>query len=195
MVSLSLSLCQCLYHQSSSVSVWSGRKHQWVSWWHHDTNNNKSNIISWLGRVSMVLKTCLSPPVCLSGERRLHPDCLLLDVYRVNPHCDWLIKPWRTTVLTYQPVSQHVCYLLHHSDVQSHPRSHVFWAALSHSLSHITCLTTHLWDSLTNMCCCVLSWWWHHVLWLWCILCHDVVFTWRQYYWSDVIDHSILDPY
>ncbi|KAM6971131.1 rho GTPase-activating protein 28 isoform 3-T3 [Tautogolabrus adspersus] len=26
-------------------------------------------------------------------ERRLHPDCLLLDVYRVNPHCDWLIKP------------------------------------------------------------------------------------------------------
>ncbi|KAK5897661.1 hypothetical protein CgunFtcFv8_015147 [Champsocephalus gunnari] len=26
-------------------------------------------------------------------ERRLPPDCLLLDVYRVNPHCDWLIKP------------------------------------------------------------------------------------------------------
>ncbi|KAM8823360.1 rho GTPase-activating protein 28 isoform 2-T2 [Spinachia spinachia] len=26
-------------------------------------------------------------------ERRLHPDCLLLDVYRVNPRCDWLIKP------------------------------------------------------------------------------------------------------
>uniref|UniRef100_A0A673AHM4 Rho GTPase activating protein 28 n=1 Tax=Sphaeramia orbicularis TaxID=375764 RepID=A0A673AHM4_9TELE len=26
-------------------------------------------------------------------ERRLHPDCFLLDVYRVNPHCDWLIKP------------------------------------------------------------------------------------------------------
>ncbi|XP_055363672.1 rho GTPase-activating protein 18-like isoform X2 [Betta splendens] len=26
-------------------------------------------------------------------ERRLHPDCVLLDVYRVNPHCDWLIKP------------------------------------------------------------------------------------------------------
>ncbi|XP_061777767.1 rho GTPase-activating protein 28 isoform X2 [Nerophis ophidion] len=26
------------------------------------------------------------------GERRLHPDCLLLDVYHVNPHCDWLIK-------------------------------------------------------------------------------------------------------
>ncbi|XP_040921534.1 rho GTPase-activating protein 28 [Toxotes jaculatrix] len=26
-------------------------------------------------------------------ERRLHPDCLLLDVYRVNPHCEWLIKP------------------------------------------------------------------------------------------------------
>ncbi|XP_065804894.1 rho GTPase-activating protein 28 isoform X3 [Labrus bergylta] len=25
-------------------------------------------------------------------ERRLHPDCLLLDVFRVNPHCDWLIK-------------------------------------------------------------------------------------------------------
>uniref|UniRef100_A0A8C6SUD6 RHG40/28/18 C-terminal ubiquitin-like domain-containing protein n=1 Tax=Neogobius melanostomus TaxID=47308 RepID=A0A8C6SUD6_9GOBI len=27
------------------------------------------------------------------GERRLQPDCLLLDVYRVNPGCDWLIKP------------------------------------------------------------------------------------------------------
>ncbi|XP_077365104.1 rho GTPase-activating protein 28 [Festucalex cinctus] len=27
------------------------------------------------------------------GERRLHPDCLLLDVYRVNPGCDWLVKP------------------------------------------------------------------------------------------------------
>ncbi|XP_068160574.1 rho GTPase-activating protein 28 [Antennarius striatus] len=26
-------------------------------------------------------------------ERRLHPDCVLLDVYRANPHCDWLIKP------------------------------------------------------------------------------------------------------
>uniref|UniRef100_A0A3B4U4X1 Rho GTPase-activating protein 28-like n=1 Tax=Seriola dumerili TaxID=41447 RepID=A0A3B4U4X1_SERDU len=26
-------------------------------------------------------------------ERRLHPDCILLDVYRANPHCDWLIKP------------------------------------------------------------------------------------------------------
>ncbi|XP_049912660.1 rho GTPase-activating protein 28 isoform X3 [Epinephelus moara] len=26
-------------------------------------------------------------------ERRLHPDCVLLDVYKVNPHCDWLIKP------------------------------------------------------------------------------------------------------
>ncbi|XP_067341662.1 rho GTPase-activating protein 28 isoform X1 [Channa argus] len=26
-------------------------------------------------------------------ERRLHPDCVLLEVYRVNPHCDWLIKP------------------------------------------------------------------------------------------------------
>ncbi|XP_047423807.1 rho GTPase-activating protein 28 isoform X2 [Mugil cephalus] len=26
-------------------------------------------------------------------ERRLHPECLLLDVYRVNPECDWLIKP------------------------------------------------------------------------------------------------------
>ncbi|XP_061877307.1 rho GTPase-activating protein 28 isoform X2 [Entelurus aequoreus] len=26
------------------------------------------------------------------GERRLHPDCLLLDVYHVNPRCDWLIK-------------------------------------------------------------------------------------------------------
>uniref|UniRef100_A0A4W6EBG4 Rho GTPase activating protein 28 n=1 Tax=Lates calcarifer TaxID=8187 RepID=A0A4W6EBG4_LATCA len=35
----------------------------------------------------------VSLPVCLSGERRLHPDCVLLDVYRVNPHCDWLIKP------------------------------------------------------------------------------------------------------
>nr|XP_061810225.1 rho GTPase-activating protein 28-like [Nerophis lumbriciformis] len=27
------------------------------------------------------------------GERRLHPDCVLLDVYRVNPRCDWLVKP------------------------------------------------------------------------------------------------------
>ncbi|CAF92304.1 unnamed protein product, partial [Tetraodon nigroviridis] len=27
-----------------------------------------------------------------SAERRLHPDCVLLEVYRVNPHCDWLIK-------------------------------------------------------------------------------------------------------
>ncbi|XP_068604400.1 rho GTPase-activating protein 28 [Brachionichthys hirsutus] len=27
------------------------------------------------------------------SERRLHPDCVLLDVYRVNPRCDWLIKP------------------------------------------------------------------------------------------------------
>ncbi|KAK2859742.1 hypothetical protein Q5P01_004362 [Channa striata] len=27
------------------------------------------------------------------SERRLHPDCVLLEVYRVNPHCDWLIKP------------------------------------------------------------------------------------------------------
>ncbi|KAM9839749.1 LOW QUALITY PROTEIN: rho GTPase-activating protein 28 [Aulostomus maculatus] len=26
-------------------------------------------------------------------ERRLHPDCLLLEVYRINPHCDWLVKP------------------------------------------------------------------------------------------------------
>ncbi|XP_042372109.1 rho GTPase-activating protein 18-like, partial [Plectropomus leopardus] len=26
-------------------------------------------------------------------ERRLRPDCVLLNVYRVNPHCDWLIKP------------------------------------------------------------------------------------------------------
>ncbi|XP_036934642.1 rho GTPase-activating protein 28 [Acanthopagrus latus] len=40
-----------------------------------------------------------SPAQCLYevggniSERRLHPDCLLLDVYRVNPHCDWLIKP------------------------------------------------------------------------------------------------------
>uniref|UniRef100_A0A3P8WBQ3 Rho GTPase-activating protein 28 n=1 Tax=Cynoglossus semilaevis TaxID=244447 RepID=A0A3P8WBQ3_CYNSE len=31
--------------------------------------------------------------VCLLGERRLHPDCVLLEVHRVNPHCDWLIKP------------------------------------------------------------------------------------------------------
>lgn len=37
----------------------------------------------------------LSMSVCLSAERRLHPDCILLDVYRVNPHCDWLIKPWK----------------------------------------------------------------------------------------------------
>ncbi|XP_068504934.1 rho GTPase-activating protein 28 isoform X2 [Syngnathus scovelli] len=27
------------------------------------------------------------------GERRLHPDCLLLDVYRENPGCEWLVKP------------------------------------------------------------------------------------------------------
>lgn len=33
--------------------------------------------------------------VRLLGERRLHPDCILLEVHRVNPHCDWLIKPWR----------------------------------------------------------------------------------------------------
>ncbi|XP_041824113.1 rho GTPase-activating protein 28 isoform X3 [Melanotaenia boesemani] len=26
-------------------------------------------------------------------ERRLHPDCRLLDVYKVNPCCDWLLKP------------------------------------------------------------------------------------------------------
>ncbi|XP_036067643.1 rho GTPase-activating protein 28 [Oryzias melastigma] len=26
-------------------------------------------------------------------ERRLHPDCPLMEVYRVNPCCDWLIKP------------------------------------------------------------------------------------------------------
>uniref|UniRef100_A0A3Q2FFH1 Rho GTPase activating protein 28 n=1 Tax=Cyprinodon variegatus TaxID=28743 RepID=A0A3Q2FFH1_CYPVA len=26
-------------------------------------------------------------------ERRLQPDCCLLDVYRENPGCDWLIKP------------------------------------------------------------------------------------------------------
>uniref|UniRef100_A0A672FUD1 Rho-GAP domain-containing protein n=1 Tax=Salarias fasciatus TaxID=181472 RepID=A0A672FUD1_SALFA len=26
-------------------------------------------------------------------ERRLRPDCILLDVYKVNPHCDWLVKP------------------------------------------------------------------------------------------------------
>ncbi|XP_026218059.1 rho GTPase-activating protein 28 [Anabas testudineus] len=26
-------------------------------------------------------------------ERRLHPDSVLLDIYRVNPCCDWLIKP------------------------------------------------------------------------------------------------------
>uniref|UniRef100_A0A3B4BHP6 Rho-GAP domain-containing protein n=1 Tax=Periophthalmus magnuspinnatus TaxID=409849 RepID=A0A3B4BHP6_9GOBI len=29
---------------------------------------------------------------CQQG-RRLHPDCFLLDVYRLNPGCDWLIKP------------------------------------------------------------------------------------------------------
>uniref|UniRef100_A0A8D3AHY7 Rho GTPase activating protein 28 n=1 Tax=Scophthalmus maximus TaxID=52904 RepID=A0A8D3AHY7_SCOMX len=40
-----------------------------------------------------------SPAQCLYEvggnicERRLHPDCFLLDVYRLNPHCDWLIKP------------------------------------------------------------------------------------------------------
>ncbi|XP_076014481.1 rho GTPase-activating protein 28 [Genypterus blacodes] len=27
------------------------------------------------------------------GERRLHPDCVLLEVYRANPHCDWMLKP------------------------------------------------------------------------------------------------------
>lgn len=27
------------------------------------------------------------------GERRLHPDCLLLDVYHANPACRWLVKP------------------------------------------------------------------------------------------------------
>ncbi|KAF7656611.1 hypothetical protein LDENG_00038940 [Lucifuga dentata] len=27
------------------------------------------------------------------GERRLHPDCVLLEVYRVNPHCEWVLKP------------------------------------------------------------------------------------------------------
>ncbi|XP_038129243.1 rho GTPase-activating protein 28 [Cyprinodon tularosa] len=31
--------------------------------------------------------------VCLTDERRLQPDCCLLDVYRENPCCDWLIKP------------------------------------------------------------------------------------------------------
>uniref|UniRef100_M4AIU6 Rho GTPase activating protein 28 n=1 Tax=Xiphophorus maculatus TaxID=8083 RepID=M4AIU6_XIPMA len=35
----------------------------------------------------------LSVSVSLSDERRLQPDCCLLDVYRVNPRCDWLIKP------------------------------------------------------------------------------------------------------
>uniref|UniRef100_UPI003AAD1FA1 uncharacterized protein n=1 Tax=Centroberyx gerrardi TaxID=166262 RepID=UPI003AAD1FA1 len=27
------------------------------------------------------------------GERRLHPDCVLLEVYHVNPQCDWVLKP------------------------------------------------------------------------------------------------------
>uniref|UniRef100_A0A3Q3QS13 Rho-GAP domain-containing protein n=1 Tax=Monopterus albus TaxID=43700 RepID=A0A3Q3QS13_MONAL len=35
----------------------------------------------------------MSLPARLSGERRLHPDCVLLDTYRVNPRCDWLVKP------------------------------------------------------------------------------------------------------
>ncbi|XP_035981565.1 rho GTPase-activating protein 28 isoform X2 [Fundulus heteroclitus] len=26
-------------------------------------------------------------------ERRLHPDCSLLEVYRDNPRCDWLVRP------------------------------------------------------------------------------------------------------
>ncbi|XP_027137210.1 rho GTPase-activating protein 28 isoform X2 [Larimichthys crocea] len=39
-----------------------------------------------------------SPAQCLYevggniSERRLHPDCVLMDVYRINPQCDWLIK-------------------------------------------------------------------------------------------------------
>uniref|UniRef100_A0A3Q2P999 Rho-GAP domain-containing protein n=1 Tax=Fundulus heteroclitus TaxID=8078 RepID=A0A3Q2P999_FUNHE len=31
--------------------------------------------------------------VCLTDERRLHPDCSLLEVYRDNPRCDWLVRP------------------------------------------------------------------------------------------------------
>ncbi|KAM4605994.1 rho GTPase-activating protein 28 [Polymixia lowei] len=27
------------------------------------------------------------------GERCLHPDTVLLEVYHVNPHCDWILKP------------------------------------------------------------------------------------------------------
>ncbi|XP_056155241.1 rho GTPase-activating protein 28 [Lampris incognitus] len=27
------------------------------------------------------------------GERRLHPDSVLLDIYHVNPHCEWILKP------------------------------------------------------------------------------------------------------
>uniref|UniRef100_A0A3P9J7Q9 Rho-GAP domain-containing protein n=1 Tax=Oryzias latipes TaxID=8090 RepID=A0A3P9J7Q9_ORYLA len=33
-------------------------------------------------------------------ERRLHPDCLLLEVYKVNPCCDWVIKPGPVSPLT-----------------------------------------------------------------------------------------------
>ncbi|XP_059381281.1 rho GTPase-activating protein 28-like [Carassius carassius] len=30
------------------------------------------------------------------GERCLDPDAHLLDVYRVNPHCEWVLKSWAT---------------------------------------------------------------------------------------------------
>ncbi|KAM3860335.1 rho GTPase-activating protein 28 [Diretmus argenteus] len=30
------------------------------------------------------------------NERCLHPDCVLLEVYHVNPHCDWVLKPRHT---------------------------------------------------------------------------------------------------
>uniref|UniRef100_A0A3P9MA00 Rho GTPase activating protein 28 n=1 Tax=Oryzias latipes TaxID=8090 RepID=A0A3P9MA00_ORYLA len=33
-------------------------------------------------------------------ERRLQPDCLLLEVYKVNPCCDWVIKPGPVSPLT-----------------------------------------------------------------------------------------------
>lgn len=51
----------------------------------------------------MLKPVSLSMSVCLSAERRLHPDCILLDVYRVNPHCDWLIKPWKYSLCLSNP--------------------------------------------------------------------------------------------